>query len=146
MIPALQDGTDSWYAIVETKGWRLAWIACTDGTNHEYNNRAPNYGLVLSCFDPTVVDIIRTLAKQSDVHSVVAVVHWGGSCAKEFSPDQCGAAKAQGYDIGKHRGAAYQRQPDCSQKHFAHSLAGACPPPPGVSFLMDDPQPHHPYT
>ena len=30
-----------------------------------------------------------------------------------------------GYDIGRRRGQANQRNPDCSQKHFAHALADA---------------------
>lgn len=64
-----------WYAITEARGIRVAWIACTYGTNGIPDPR----NQVLSCYEDrsTLVSNVRELAQRSDVDAVIVTPHWG---------------------------------------------------------------------
>ena len=115
---------ESWHVHIDRKGWRIAWVACTDGTNFQRNRRDRAADLVLNCFSERFVDLVLTLAADPTTHAVVAVVHWGSSPPKDAEGD---AAREMGYGqtgFGT-RGIVYQRQPDCAMRHWARRIAEA---------------------
>jgi poly-gamma-glutamate synthesis protein (capsule biosynthesis protein) len=115
---------DPWYALVERHGWTTAWVACTDGTNFERNRRNRQADLVLNCFSSNYTDLVASLAADPDIHVVISVVHWGS----RPPPDDDGDfARSVGYeDTGfSSRGVVYQRQPDCSMRHWTRAVAEA---------------------
>jgi poly-gamma-glutamate synthesis protein (capsule biosynthesis protein) len=69
------DGTGDWFTITETKGFRLAWLACTYGTNGIPDRKDQ----VLLCHDhrDAVLAEIKTLAARDDVDAVIVTPHWG---------------------------------------------------------------------
>lgn len=64
-----------WYTITEAKGVRLAWLACTYGTN----GIPDRDDQVLLCFrdEETVVGLVKELAARSDIDGVIVTPHWG---------------------------------------------------------------------
>ncbi len=70
-----------WHAITEARGYRIAWLACTYGTN----GIPDPAGQVLMCYDDRqeVLDTIRRLATDPAIDAVIATPHWGA----EYSHD-----------------------------------------------------------
>ena len=114
---------EGFYTVVERKGWRTAWVACTDSTNFQRNCRPWDRDLVLDCYSETMVNIVRYLAARPDIHATIAVVHWGSAAPKGPTGDY--ANEVRGYDIGPGRGVVYQREPDCLERNFTRVLAEA---------------------
>jgi len=77
---------------------------------------------VLNCFSPAYTDLIAELAADATIHAVVAVVHWGSRPPRDSEGD---AARLAGYESTgfKTRGVVYQRQPDCSMRHWIRNVA-----------------------
>jgi hypothetical protein len=69
------DTTSPWYTITEVKGMRLAWIACTYGTN----GLPDNHHQVLWCYqDADLLEAeVKQLAARDDVDAVLVTPHWG---------------------------------------------------------------------
>lgn len=67
--------SEEWWTIVEAAGFRLAFLACTYGTN----GIPDNDDQVLWCYqDAEAIDgMIRQLASRSDVDAVIMTPHWG---------------------------------------------------------------------
>lgn len=71
---------EPWHAITESKGLRIAWLACTLHTNFGKDDK----GQVLHCFKQTkaVLGEVEALAGRDDVDAVIVTPHWG----KEYDP------------------------------------------------------------
>jgi len=69
------DDGATWHTITEQRGFRIAWLACTYGTN----GIPDNHGQVLFCFrNPGEVEkLVGELASRSDVDAVFVTPHWG---------------------------------------------------------------------
>ena len=70
------DAAHPWHTVTETQGHRLAWLACTYGTN----GLPDHAGQVLHCFDEgraTVLAEIARLAADPTVDAVILTPHWG---------------------------------------------------------------------
>jgi hypothetical protein len=74
------DGAGTYHTIVEKKGWRVAFIACTFSTN----GMPDRFKQVLMCYEnrDVLLGAIRELAARSDVNAVIVTPHWG----EEYSP------------------------------------------------------------
>lgn len=84
-----------WHAITESKGVRVAWLACA----HHTNQIPDPHGQVLGCYDKgRVEEVVRTLAADPAIDAVIVTPHWG----KEYKPE-----------------------PDAAQRSFAGRLAEA---------------------
>lgn len=69
------DGTGAWHTYTEAKGFKLAWLACTYGTNGIPDRKDQ----VLLCHEDrdTVLSTIRDLAAEDGVDAVIVTPHWG---------------------------------------------------------------------
>lgn len=69
------DGTGAWHAYTEAKGFKIAWLACTYGTNGIPDRKDQ----VLLCYEDrdTVLATIRSLAAEEGVDAVIVTPHWG---------------------------------------------------------------------
>jgi len=65
------DSNGDFHRITDQNGWRIAWIACTYGTNGIPDKE----DLVLDCFDGRVDDLIADLKGDND--AVIVTPHWG---------------------------------------------------------------------
>lgn len=66
-----------WFTVTETRGLRLAWVACSEWTNvREPDRRAP---LVLHCHRhrDEVLALIEELSRRADIHGVIVTPHGG---------------------------------------------------------------------
>ena len=70
-----------WHAVTEARGYRIAWLACTYGTN----GLADPAAQVLMCYDDrrTVLDTVAGLAADPTIDAVILAPHWGA----EYSHD-----------------------------------------------------------
>ena len=66
---------DPWFAITDTNGFRLAWLACTYSTN----SIPDNHDQVLRCYEhrDEVLAEVRALSAREDIDVVVVTPHWG---------------------------------------------------------------------
>lgn len=64
-----------WFSVVESKGVRVAFLACTFSTN----GIPDSHHQVLDCFadKTTLLSTITALSRRSDVDAVVVTPHWG---------------------------------------------------------------------
>lgn len=64
-----------WYAVTESRGFRLAWVACTFGTN----GMPDHHGQVAKCFSMRVelLALVSDLSQRADVDAVIVTPHWG---------------------------------------------------------------------
>ena len=64
-----------WHAVTEIRGYRLAWLAATYGTNGIEDRRRQ----VLMCHDQRaeILDLIAGLAADPDLDAVIFLPHWG---------------------------------------------------------------------
>ncbi len=69
------DSKGVFYRIMEKKGWRLGWIACSFSTN----DIGDPEDLVLDCYDGRVSEIIKEI--QDQVDAVIVTPHWGNEYA-----------------------------------------------------------------
>ncbi|MCA9525576.1 MAG: CapA family protein [Myxococcales bacterium] len=69
------DGTGVWHTYTEARGFRLAWLACTYGTNGIPDPRDQ----VLLCFEDRaeVLALVAELAAEPGVDAVIVTPHWG---------------------------------------------------------------------
>lgn len=69
------DPTHPWWTTTEANGLRLAWLACTYGTN----GLPDREDQVLNCFDDRaeVLGLVRELAARDDLDAVLVTPHWG---------------------------------------------------------------------
>lgn len=69
------DESAPWHAITENNGFRLAWLACTYGTNG-IPDRSDQ---VLLCYEDRqeVLDTIKELAADDTIDAVIVTPHWG---------------------------------------------------------------------
>ncbi|MBI4872688.1 MAG: CapA family protein [Candidatus Riflebacteria bacterium] len=88
--------TSSCYTMVTTRGFRLAWLACTFHTNG-YADQDDQVQYCTRDLDSTV-ELVRSLAGRRDVDAVLVTPHWG--------PE-------------------YQTRPDARQVRFAHAVLEA---------------------
>ena len=77
---------ETWHAITETKGRRIAWLACT----YETNGRRDKLKQVLMCFDQKslVLQTISDLAKDTSIDAVIVTPHWGGEYQLQHNQQQ----------------------------------------------------------
>ncbi len=63
------------YEIIESNGYRIAFIACTESTNGISDTKAQ----VLKCYgkNPSVEDLIQEVHERTDVDGIVVLPHWG---------------------------------------------------------------------
>ena len=118
---------EPFHAIITTKdGWRIAIAACTDGTNFSRNRRDRQKDLVLNCYTERYENLVRALSADPTIHAVIVAVHWGSTPPPDEEGD---AARAEGYGEEGNgfgaRGIVYQRQPDCSMRHWTEKMAEA---------------------
>lgn len=75
-----------WSTVVRARGMRIAWVACTYGTNGLVDRREQ----VLKCFDPSeeVLNQISRLAKDPTIAAVIFTPHWGLEDTILVDPDQ----------------------------------------------------------
>lgn len=68
-------GDEKWYTTTEAKGRRIAWLACTYGTN---GNR-DKLGQVLLCFQQRdlLLKMVSDLSKDPAIDAVIVTPHWG---------------------------------------------------------------------
>ncbi|MCA8933290.1 MAG: CapA family protein, partial [Rhodospirillaceae bacterium] len=80
------DPNRPWHTITDVAGRRIAWLACTYGTNG-LPDRA---GQVLLCFDERqrVLDTLSALASDPDIDAVVLTPHWGVEYTHTPRPEQ----------------------------------------------------------
>jgi poly-gamma-glutamate synthesis protein (capsule biosynthesis protein) len=67
-----------WHAITESKGVRVAWLACT----HHTNQIPDPHGQVLTCYDGKAEAEVAKLAADPNIDAVIVTPHWG----KEYKP------------------------------------------------------------
>jgi hypothetical protein len=69
------DGSFQWHVVTHTKGWNVAWIACTFSTNGIPDRQHQ----VLRCFEDSdiVESEIRALRKDSKIDAIIVTPHWG---------------------------------------------------------------------
>lgn len=74
------------HTIIEKKGFRLAFVACTEATNG-FPNRA---GQLLFCYQDAaaVIGEIQTLAKDQTIDAIIVTPHWGVEYALKPSSHQ----------------------------------------------------------
>ena len=77
---------EEWYTITETKGRRIAWLACT----FETNGRRDKLNQVLRCFDQKaiVLKTIKDLAADPSIDAVIATPHWGTEYSLQHNDQQ----------------------------------------------------------
>ncbi len=77
------DLSSPWYAITKSNGLKLAWIACTYGTNGIPDIRKQ----VLKCFEDSseIVSLIQLLKSSQRADAVIVTPHWGNE--NEQSPN-----------------------------------------------------------
>ncbi len=71
---------DNWYAVTEAHGYRIAWLACTYGTNGiEDRDRQ-----VLMCYEhrDLILDELARLSARPDIDAVIFTPHWGEEYAQ----------------------------------------------------------------
>lgn len=63
------------HEIIEIKGYRIAFLACTESTNGISDNKAQ----VLKCYgkNPSVEALIQELRERTDIDAIVVLPHWG---------------------------------------------------------------------
>lgn len=90
------DMSADWYTITESKGVRVAWVACTFSTNGIPDPK----NQVLSCYEDksTLLSTITSLSKRSDVDAIMVTPHWG---------------------------VEYQHSPQQQEKNLAHAMIDA---------------------
>lgn len=72
--------TEPWHTVTQSKGMRIAWLACTLHTNFGKDD----LGQVLHCFKQTkqVLAEVAKLSADSEIDAVIVTPHWG----KEYDP------------------------------------------------------------
>lgn len=75
-----QGSKSRWHTVTETRGMRIAWLACTLHTNFGKDLQDQ----VLRCFDrkQRVEKLVRKLAAKTNIDAVIVTPHWG----KEYAP------------------------------------------------------------
>lgn len=74
------DRSSPWFTITETRGMRIAWLACSEWTNErEPGDDDSDGALVLHCHRhrDEVLALVRALAARPDVDAVIATPHGG---------------------------------------------------------------------
>jgi hypothetical protein len=80
-----QGKQDPWHTVTETRGLRIAWLACTLHTNFGKDL----LGQVLHCFKgDKVEELVEELAADPKIDAVIVTPHWGKEYADEQSPNQ----------------------------------------------------------
>ena len=81
----------NWSTVVRARSMRIAWVACTYGTN----GFVDRHRQVLKCFDPSeeVLREISRLAKDPTVAAVIFTPHWGLEDTSLLDPDQTALAR-----------------------------------------------------
>jgi len=72
---ARSSASGNWHTATEAGGLRIAWLACTYGTNGIPDTQ----GQVLGCFDDTaqIEAAVRELAASPEIDAVIVTPHWG---------------------------------------------------------------------
>lgn len=74
-----------WHAVTESKGMRIAWLACTLHTNFGKDH----LGQVLHCFKgDKVKQLVEELAADASIDAVIVTPHWGKEYADQPSEGQ----------------------------------------------------------
>jgi poly-gamma-glutamate synthesis protein (capsule biosynthesis protein) len=74
-----------WHAVTQTRGLRIAWLACTLHTNFGKDE----HGQVLYCFKgDRVRKLVEKLAADPKIDAVIVTPHWGKEYADEPSEGQ----------------------------------------------------------
>ncbi|KAK3285594.1 hypothetical protein CYMTET_6810 [Cymbomonas tetramitiformis] len=101
----------SWYTLLQSHGWNVAWVACTDNSHSATDSFSDPDRQVFSCSDSAFIPVVKDLSGRSDVDAVIVSVHWGG-----IVPE-----RAAGHN-GLRRGSATRLEPDCGMKNFSRTL------------------------
>jgi poly-gamma-glutamate capsule biosynthesis protein CapA/YwtB (metallophosphatase superfamily) len=80
-----------WNTVIHVRGMRIAWVACTYGTN----GLVDRLDQVLKCFDPSgeVLNEISRLANDPAIAAVIFTPHWGLEDTTLLDPDQMELAR-----------------------------------------------------
>jgi poly-gamma-glutamate capsule biosynthesis protein CapA/YwtB (metallophosphatase superfamily) len=78
-----------WHTVTSTKGWKIAWLACTDHVNGLPDPK----NQVLLCSSSEVTRIIRRLSEDSSVDAVIVTPHWGPEYKQTPSKHQVHSAQ-----------------------------------------------------
>ena len=75
-----------WSAVTEARGMRIAWLACTYGTN----GRPDRFDQVLHCYSQRdlVLDAIRRHDADPEIQATILVPHWGIENSDVVQPRQ----------------------------------------------------------
>lgn len=78
--------SEDWWTVVEAKGWKVAFLACTYGTN----GIPDPHKQVLMCFQHAdkIESMIQTLSARSDLDAVIVTPHWGAEYTANPSREQ----------------------------------------------------------
>eukprot|EP00854_Cymbomonas_tetramitiformis_P029270 gene29270-36429_t len=68
----------SWYTLLQSHGWNVAWVACTDNSHSATDSFSDPDRQVFSCSDSAFIPVVKDLSGRSDVDAVIVSVHWGG--------------------------------------------------------------------
>jgi len=82
------NSADTWSSILNVRGRRIAFLACTDPTNGYKDSRH----LVLHCGSSQMTSFISTLARKAD--AVIVTPHWGQEGDRHLSAAQVKKATA----------------------------------------------------
>ncbi len=84
--------TAPWHAEVTAKGHRIAFLACTYGTNGIPDRR----GQVLGCYSQRaqVLGTVSALAQRPDISAVILLPHWGAENVEQPNANQRSLARA----------------------------------------------------
>lgn len=79
---------NAFHAITTAKGWKVAWVGCTDVAN--WSSNQPQ---VLMCKSETTMALIRQLSNDSSIDAVIVTPHWGNEYATSPSSTQTALAQ-----------------------------------------------------
>ena len=70
-----RSASSPWYAITKARGFTLAWLACTYGTN----GIPDPYGQVLNCYGDQheIEALVTDLSSKPEIDAVIVTPHWG---------------------------------------------------------------------
>lgn len=79
---------NAWHAVTTAKGWRVAWVGCTDVAN--WSGNQPQ---ILMCKSETTLALIRQLSRDRSIDAVIVTPHWGGEYATSPNGSQTSLAQ-----------------------------------------------------
>lgn len=92
----------AWFTVGESKGFRVAFLACTFGTRKNWDPEqqtlrcydVPNDDVIEGPPNPSLLSLTRALSDRPDVDAVVVTAHWGVEDRYEARPAQTALGRA----------------------------------------------------